>query len=327
MRGISRLLTGRPRIAPFLSDLDPSAGGAVYARAAADAVTVTWCAVPEFDSQTNLITVQVSLLPNGNVEMTFDREIRIGGVIVGLSPGRTSMLEAVDLSDTGPASGGTAAVGERFSLDRELDVVAVAAKFAASHPDMYDQIVIWTDRPILFDAFAYEITVANEIRGIGQSRYAIPFDFESDGLESLVVMGWLDKYSDDLSEKVNSENTTMSLLAHESGHRWLAFLEFSDHNRERSDALLGRQRAHWSFFVDSDASVMEGNDIEDLGGGRFETVAAVERYSALESVCDGPAPRLRGAAVLLRRVANQRVASRATHGVAGSRRHLQRHPA
>ena len=289
-RGISRLLTGQPRIAPFLSDLDPSAGGAVYARAAADAVTVTWCAVPEFDSQTNLITVQVSLLPNGNVEMTFDREIRIGGVIVGLSPGRTSMLEAVDLSDTGPASGGTAAVGERFSLDRELDVVAVAAKFAASHPDSYDQIVIWTDRPILFDAFAYEITVANEIRGIGQSRYAIPFDFESDGLESLVVMGWLDKYSADLSEMVNGENTTMSLLAHESGHRWLAFLEFSDHNRERSDALLGRQRAHWSFFVDSDASVMEGNDIEDLGGGRFETVAAVERYSALDQYAMGLRP-------------------------------------
>ena len=286
-RGISRLLTGWPRIAPFLSDLDPSAGGGVYARAAADAVTVTWCAVPEWDSQSNIITVQVSLLPNGNVEMTFDREIRIGEVIVGLSPGRTSMLEAVNLSDTGPTSGGTAAVGERFSLEHELDVVAVAAKFAASHADIYDQIAIWTDRPILFDAFAYEITVANDIRGIGQSLYTIPFDFESNALESLVVMGWLDKYSGDLSEKVSGENTTMSLLAHESGHRWLAFLEFSDHNRERSDALLGRQRAHWSFFVDSDASVMEGNDIEDLGGGRFQTVAAAERYSVVDQYAMG----------------------------------------
>ena len=286
-RSISRLLTGRPRIAPFLTDLDPSAGGAVYARAAADAVTVTWCAVPEFDEANNIITVQVSLLPNGNVEMTFDREIRVRGVIVGLSPGRTSMLEAVDLSDTGPTSGGAAAVGERFSLDQELDPVAVARKFAASHPDAYDQLVIWTDRPVLFDAFAYEITVANQIRGIGQSLYAIPFDFESDALESLVVMGWIDKYSDDLPEKINGEATTMAILAHESGHRWLAFMEFSDHDRVRSDALLGRQRAHWSFFVDSDASVMEGNDIEDLGGGRFETVAAEERYSALDQYVMG----------------------------------------
>ena len=287
LRGISRLLTGRPRIAPFLSDLDPSAGGAVYAQAAADAVTVTWCAVPEYDSQTNNVTVQVSLLPNGNVEMTFDEEIRFGEVIVGLSPGRTSTLEAVDLGEPGPTAGGDAAVGERFSLQNELDPVAVAAKFAATHPDAYDQLVIWTDRPAVFEAFAYEITIANAIRGIGYPVYTIPLDFESDELSSIVVMEWLDKYSDDLTVKVNGENTTMGLLGHESGHRWLAFMEFSDHDRERSEALLGRQKAHWSFFVDSDASVMEGNDIEDLGGGRFETVAAVQRYSALDQYAMG----------------------------------------
>ena len=34
-----------------------------------------------------------------------------------------------------------------------------------------------------------------------------------------------------------------------------------------SDAWLGRQRAHWSFYCDSDASVLEGNEIEDQGGG------------------------------------------------------------
>ena len=286
-RDISRLLTGWPRVAPFLADLDPSAGGAVYARSAADAVTVTWCAVPEFDNETSAVTVQVNLLPNGSVEMTFDPEITTSGAIVGLSPGRTSALEAVDLSDTGPTAGGAAAVGERFSVDRELDVVAVATKFAASRPDIYDQIVVWANQPVVFDAFAYEITIGNAIQGIGQSLYATPSDFESDALESLVVMGWLGKYSEDLSEKVNGEGTTMSLLGHETGHRWLAFMEFSDHNRARSEALLGRQRAHWSFFVDSDASVMEGNDIEDLGGGRFETVAAAERYSALDQYAMG----------------------------------------
>ena len=167
-RGISRLLTGQPRVAPFLADLDPSAGGAVYARAAADTVTVTWCAVPEFDRETNAVTVQVSLLPDGSVEMTFDPEIRTRGAVVGLSPGSTSTLEAVDLSDTGPTSGGAAAVGERFSMDHELDVVAVAVKFAASHPDTYDQIVIWANRGVVFNAFAYQITIANAIRGIGQ---------------------------------------------------------------------------------------------------------------------------------------------------------------
>jgi len=46
--------------------------------------------------------------------------------------------------------------------------------------------------------------------------------------------------------------------------------------------LLGRDQAHWSFFLDSDASVMEGNDIEDKGGGRFETVGIAHGFSALD---------------------------------------------
>ena len=310
-RNVSRLLSGPPRIAPFLSDLDPSAGGGVFARAGADAVTVTWCAVPGFESQATT-TVQASLLPTGAIEMTFDPDIGLGEAVVGLSPGRTTAFDAVDLSATGNVvSGGTGgtvrdtggtvgdteeetgeigaagAIGERFAVRGELDTVAVAQKFLRTHPDAYDQIVIWTDQPILFEAFAFEVTIANDIQGIGQAVYDAPTDFGSDALSSIVVMGWLGKYSDDADRKVSGENTTLSLIGHEVGHRWLAFLDFSDHDREASRALLGRDDAHWSFFFDSNASVMEGNDIEDLGGGSFRTVAAVEGYSALDQYAMG----------------------------------------
>src|SRR4030095_14704755 len=54
-----------------------------------------------------------------------------------------------------------------------------------------------------------------------------------------------------------------------------------------SQELLGRDQAHWSFFFDSDASNMEGNDIQDLGGGAFRTVGAVSRYSALDQYAMG----------------------------------------
>jgi len=285
-RSVSRLLSGPPRVAPFLSDLDPSVGGGVYSQSGADALTVTWCDVPGFESQSTT-TVQVALLSSGVIEMTFDSDIGLGDAVVGLSPGRATAFESVDLSDTAGAGGGAAAVGERFAVRGELDTVAVAQKFLQTHPDAYDQIVIWTDQPILFEAFAYEVTIGNRIQGIGQPIYDIPADFGGDTLTSIVVMGWLGKYSDDPEKKVNRENTTLSLLGHETGHRWLAFMEFSNHDRERSEALLGRQRAHWSFFVDSDASVMEGNDIEDLGGGSFRTVAAVEGYSALDQYAMG----------------------------------------
>ena len=310
-RNVSRLLSGPPRIAPFLSDLNPASGGGVFARAGADAVTVTWCAVPGFESQATT-TVQVSLLPRGTIEMTFDPDIGLGEAVVGLSPGRTTAFDAVDLSDTGNAvsgdtgstvgdtggpvddteeetgaTGAAGAIGERFAVRGELDTVAVAQKFLRAHPDAYDQIVIWTDQPILFEAFAFEVTIANDIQGIGQAVYDAPADFGSDALSSIVVMGWLGKYSDDADRKVNGENTTLSLIGHEVGHRWLAFLDFSDHDRETSRALLGRDDAHWSFFFDSNASVMEGNDIEDLGGGSFRTVAAVDGYSPLDQYAMG----------------------------------------
>ena len=34
--------------------------------------------------------------------------------------------------------------------------------------------------------------------------------------------------------------------------------------------------------MDSDGSVMEGNEIEDLGGGTFRTNASTEKYSRLD---------------------------------------------
>jgi len=44
---------------------------------------------------------------------------------------------------------------------------------------------------------------------------------------------------------------------------------------------------HWSFFLDSQASVLEGNSIRDLGGGRFETVDFTRRYSLLDQYAMG----------------------------------------
>ena len=285
-RSVSRLLTGPPRVAPFLADLDPSAGGGVFALIGADVVTVTWCAVRGFESQATT-TVQASLLPSGVVEMAFDAGITIADAVVGLSPGRTTTFVAVDLTADSPTPGGSAAVGERFSERGELDTVALARKFYQTHPDQYDQLVIWADAPRIFDGFAVEITVANDIRGIGQDLYDMSLDYGSDRLSSLVVMDSIGKYPDDPSEQVLGEYTTLGVLAQEVGHRWLAFMRFSDHNRQTSQALLGRGLTHWSFFFDSDASVMEGNDIEALGGGSFRTVAAAARYSPLDQYAMG----------------------------------------
>ena len=290
-RNIARLLTGPPRVAPFLSDLDPSTGsGRVFVHSASDQYTVTWCNVRAFESQRS-VTMQVSLLADGAIEMKYENSTNITDAVVGLSPGRTGEFTPVNLGEAGPTSGGSAAVGERFAQIGQLDAVAVARKFYRDHPDNYDQLIIWTDTRVLSDAFAFESTVANEIRGIGTPVFDISRDFGSGGrLRSYTVMDTITKYSDVADQKILGENTSLAVLAHEVGHRWLAFFEFRNRNGEASDELLGRQRAHWSFFFDSDASVMEGNDIEDLGGGSFRTADAVKRYSRLDQYAMGLVP-------------------------------------
>ena len=288
-RNVARLLTGPPRVAPFLADLDPSTGGQVFANAAPDQYTVTWCGVRGFDS-TRTVTFQATLLPDGAIEMKFG-DLALTDAIVGVSPGRTGDFMPVNLSENGPTAGGAAAVGERFADSAQLDTVEVSRKFYQTHPDNYDQLVIWTDAPLIDDAFAFESTVANEISGLGIGLFDASRDFGSAGrLRSFVVMDNINKYPDNPLEKVLGENTTVSVLGQEAGHRWLAFFEFRDRNGNRSTDLLGRDEAHWSFFFDSDASVMEGNDIEDLGGGSFQTVAAVERYSLLDQYAMGLVP-------------------------------------
>ncbi len=283
-RSLGRVLSGAPRVAPFFADLDPSAGGGVFVDAAPDAFTVTWCAVPDFDG-TGKVTAQASLLREGAVEVRVDGSTTLQDAVVALSPGSTSEFAAVDLSSAaGAAAGGPAAVGERFAGEAAIDLVSAARLFYSELSDGYDQLVFWSDTKVVESGtFAYETTVQNAVTGIGQEIVALASSYGSSGrLASLVVMDDLGKYPADPAARANGENSTLALVAHETGHRWGATLKFRDVEGVASDAWLGRQRAHWSFFCDSDASVLEGNDIEDQGGGSFRTVGAVRHYGPFD---------------------------------------------
>ncbi len=288
-RDISRLASGPPRVAPFFADLDPSKGGGVFVNANATAVTVTWCKVPGYGS-TSTLTAQVTIWPDGHIDSLIDPGTTLTDAVVGISPGNTTTFSPVNLASatSSTVSGGTGAFGERYSAKDEIDLVALSQKFYGSHPDGYDQLLVWTDRNLVYDAFAYEMTVANEIQGIGVDLYDLSKSYGSaGGLRSVVMMDDIHKYPADPTVKFNGENNSLSLMGQESGHRWLAFMTFLDVNRQVSDVWLGRDKAHWSFFMNSDASVMEGNQIQDLGGGAFKTTAAVQRYSKFDQYAMG----------------------------------------
>ena len=290
-RSLGRLLGGAPRVAPFFADLDPSSGGGIFVQAASNAFTVTWCAVPGFGSA-DKVTAQTTLLPDGSVEMKFADTTALKTAIVALSPGGGAGFASVDLSASGSHPGGAGAVGQRFTETAELDEVALAQAFYQGHGDEYDQLVIFGDDALIGggSAFAFESTVNNSVQGIGEAIFDVSRDYGSRGaLQSVVVMDRLGKYPDPPTAQFFGENSTVSILGQETGHQWLALLRFRDRNGASSEALLGRSLSHWSFFFDSDASVMEGNDIQDLGGGSFRTVGAVSRYSMLDLYAMGVA--------------------------------------
>jgi hypothetical protein len=280
-RGLGRVLSGPPRVAPFFADLDPSAGGRVFVNGGSGAFTVTWCAVRGFDSPSS-VTTQASLLPDGSVEIKFGAA-SLGAAIVAVSPGATTAFAPADLR-AGTSAGGAGAVGERFADNAELDLVGAARRFLAGHPDDFDQLAFWTDTGVVDDnTFAFQTTIKNDIRGIGKEILDFSAEHGSGGrLRGLLVMDDLGKYPEDPTARVVGVDSTLAVMSHECGHLWLARLLFRDSSGSSSDLLLGRQRAHWSFFFDSDASFMEGNDIEDLGGGSFRTVAAGLRYGPLD---------------------------------------------
>jgi len=290
-RTLARLVAGPPRIAPLLADLDPSKTGRVTTSSSAASFTVRWTDVPQFELF-DKNTFELTLFPDGRISFSYD-----AGLTLGLSEGAVGIsaggggegLTTTNLSDVAGLSF-SRSVGESFRLDSGIDLSAVARAFYTQFGDDYQQLVVYTNRgfiPPSQGAFAYESTVRNNIGGIGGSLFDNGAEYGSPRtLESMVMMDRVSKYSTNAADRVLREETTLSVLAHEVGHRWLATAKFSD-GGVPSNELLGRQQAHWSFYMHSSGSHDEGNQINELGVGVFRTGPTSQRYGPLDQYLMG----------------------------------------
>jgi hypothetical protein len=291
-RSLGRLVSGPPRIAPLLADLDPSAGGSVTAAPSGDRLVVTWTDVPQFQvSDKN--TFQATLYADGRIDFAYaanlTRTLESGAV--GIAPGNEEGgLTAVDFAGAAAVSG-SGALAESFHAADELDEVATTRKFIRNFGDDYQQLVIFTNHRFLPPrSVAFERTIASRVSGIGVRLYDDSAQYGSSGrFESFVMMDAISRFPDDPAQRYLGPDSTLSILGQESGHLFMAYAKFRDGNANSTD-LLGRDDAHWSFFMDSNGSVMEGNEIEDLGGGSFRTGTAVVRYNALDQYLMGLRP-------------------------------------
>ena len=310
-RDPARAVTGPPRILPYFVDLDPTTpGGAIRVLAESDRWVATWINIAEFSFSGQGLpqNFQVSLFADGRIEFAY-RDITALTGIVGIASGtRINESQAVDFSEPSDTVF-EAAVVEIF-VPAVVDLAVLSQKFYLNHEDAYDFLVIFHnyELPIETGAFAFYLPIRNFVQGIGPfPSFLAQFNITDFGalvgspqrLQGLIFMGLLDNYPDDPNDRIDRSfglgvNTPLTVLTHEAGHRFLANVLFVDpETNQFSDELLGRQFSHWSYYFNSEASLLEGNRIADRGSGpfQFETIETTEAYSPLDLYLWGLLPR------------------------------------
>jgi len=291
-RNLTRVIAGPPRISVLFDDLNPLPPARVSVEKLVDRVLFTWTNVGEWTSagSRGRNTFQAILNANGVIQFNY-RTLEAGNAVVGIAPGQSAGTAPtlIDLTaQTAPATF-SGLIAEVFATTQRMDLTQVGRIFYQTHPDAYDGLIVFADFSISLDqAFAFAVPLRNAVRGIINTRpdlYDFGSDFGSPERLSVVVnMGDLSRYPPDPRQRFLGENNSLSILGQEFGHRWLAYLDVG------SPSLLGRDRSHWSFLNNTSGSVVEGNEIADLGNGDFRTIAAVVRYSPLDQYVMGLRP-------------------------------------
>jgi len=184
---------------------------------------------------------------------------------------------------------------ERFGSEESIDIVRTAQRFYQTHEDAYDYLVIFNAMGVSVapGALANMTAVRTKVHGIGDELVDAGLSFGSPRrLQAVLNMGPNTTYPLDpylpvgFRGRITGDNT-MTLLGHETGHLFLALASVNvDGNRP----MIGAQSAHWSFNFNSEASLLEGNRIDDRGPEaefRYLTTGTVEGYSPLDQYLMG----------------------------------------
>ena len=288
-RDLHRFLGESPRIGVLYADLDPYYSfGTVEVKQSAKQLTVTWFDIDAYGYGGGFLTMQAVLFDTGVIDIIFDESsVRTG--IVGVSPGGVDdafQVNLVDYSDSLPLEGTTGAIAEVFVDLPTVNLQNVAREFYRTHNDDFDSLVLFTNFESDLDlvgVLAFAINVQNDVLGIGNPnrseifpRFDHTAEYGSQGrLRSFLTMKNLKVWEDDpLENTFGPATSTLSVLAHEFGHTWIAFIE--------PPVLLTRDRAHWNFFLHTSGSLLGGNDIQDNGDGSFITLTPKDIYSPLD---------------------------------------------
>lgn len=193
--------------------------------------------------------------------------------------------------------------GGRF----DLDVDALARRHFAEATDAAELLFVATDFPTVADEAPFYVPVRNGIAGLGSALPDGPalFDWSADfgapaRLHGVIVFGQRWRCDGAYTQDCPAPTPPFSaaggsrawFFAQELGHRFGAYVTWRDPESGLvSDALLGRQRAHWSPWLHSGGSPLEGADLAPIGPARFERRPVTRtRFSPLELYLFGLLP-------------------------------------
>jgi hypothetical protein len=286
-----------PRIAPLWADLEVVTSGDIHYNRFAGYHLITWSGAGQ-PAYGGINTFQTLLYDDGRIAFVY-KKAKAQAALAGISPGAAAAEPIpIDLSEP-PAEKVTGPVFEVFGKQERLDLPAALKAFYLRHSDSFDTAYVWTD----FDydnglGLAHSFNVRNDIRGIGLKSFDRGAAYGSPaGLSTIITMGNAADWPSDPQAHAAGLNSAISIVCHEQGHRWLAYVRF-DADHDIKDNLLGRENAHWSFLVDtrtnaqgSFSSLMEGNAWRDTGAGTFTTVeTAVNYFTPLDQYLMGLRP-------------------------------------
>ena len=286
-----------PRIAPLWADLEVITAGDIYYNRFAGYHLITWSGASQ-PAYGGINTFQVLLYDDGRIAFVY-KKAKAQAALAGISPG-ASPVEPVTVDLSNPTTETvTSPVFEAFGKQKRLDLPAALQAFYQTHSDSFDTAYVWTD----FDydnglGLAHSFNVRNDISGIGLKIFDRGAAYGSPSrLSTIITMGNAADWPSDPQAHAAGLNSAISIVCHEQGHRWLAYVRF-DADHDIKDNLLGRENAHWSFLVDtrtnaqgSFSSLMEGNAWRDTGAGTFTTIeTAVNYFTPLDQYLMGLRP-------------------------------------
>jgi hypothetical protein len=183
----------------------------------------------------------------------------------------TPVAGVVQVGQVAIVEGNDETIDSTSGPGQSVRLAVIARKVIESFGDHFQAMTVW----VTFDeasnpgAEAYELTVKADVRGIGIAARDNSRAFGSAGtLRSILNMKrvWRRVEVDTLE----AWRPHLETWGQESGHRWLIQMLFRDPRTGRlSDAMLGRDCAHYSRFVDTQGSVQDGVEWIDNRNGTF----------------------------------------------------------